>query len=71
MARNKYLQKIINKLMTERGTEVLMTPTWAMSGIRLLLIFQVHSKKLVTPRCKYLATRQGFVFAGNLDDVQM
>ena len=42
-----------------------------MSGIRLLLIFRVHSKKLVTPRCKYLATRQGFVFAGNLDDVQM
>ena len=71
MARNKYLQ-IINKLMTERGTEVLiLTPTWAMSGMRLLLIFRVHSKKLVTPRCKYLATRQGFVFAGNLDDVQM
>lgn len=42
-----------------------------MSGVLRLLIFRVNSKKLVTPRYKYLATRQGFVFAGNLDDVRM
>ena len=37
----------------------------------LLLIFRVNSKKLVTPRDKYLATGLSFVFAGNLNDVRM
>ena len=36
-----------------------------------MLILSVNSKKLVTPRPRYLATRSSFVFAGNPDDVRM
>ena len=70
MARNKDLW-IINKFQNDEASEEL---NWSMNldtdlaNVRnwLLLIFRVNSKKLVTPRDKYLATGLSFVFAGNL-----